>query len=99
MALAEPGRSADGSGDAVTGHGHGHVSMVFVHPQWRVWHRRCDARRASPLSLDRGWSRLTFWTRESNVRARRLHQTSGYRPTGATGRLPSGERTMQLERA
>jgi len=85
VALAEPGRADDGSGEVVPGCGHG--SMVFVHPD--LWGQGLGSTLMAGLhaNTDRlGWVRTSLWTRESNERAQRLYLNCGYRPTGRTAR-------------
>jgi GNAT superfamily N-acetyltransferase len=76
MALAEPGRAQDGAGAVIPGYGH--VSMVFVHPN--MWGRGVGRQLLQGLherASERGWSRMTLWTRASHARARRLYQSQG----------------------
>lgn len=97
MALAEPGCADDGAGEPVPGRGH--VSMVFVHPD--SWGRGLGTALMAGLhdvTGRRGWTRLSVWTRKSNQRAFGLYTTCGYRPTGRTTMLRTGEQIVQLER-
>jgi GNAT superfamily N-acetyltransferase len=97
MALAEPGRAEDGAGAVLPGHGH--VSMVFVHPD--MWGHGVGRQLLLGLherAADRGWSRMTLWTRASNERARRLYQSLGYRASGHEAMLGDGVPILQLER-
>ncbi|MDG6104549.1 GNAT family N-acetyltransferase [Dactylosporangium aurantiacum] len=93
MALVEPGRADDGAGAPVPGHGH--VSMVFVHPShWSNGYGRHLLRAVDAL----GYTRTTLWTRRSNDRAQRLYAAAGYTPTGRTAHLTDGDAIIQLER-
>ncbi len=97
MALAEPGRSADGEGAIQLGYGH--VSMVFVSPD--MWGRRIGGELVDGLHdilAQRGWERTTLWTRISNQRAMRLYESHGYRRTGYEKRLNGADMIAQLER-
>jgi len=97
VALAEPGRADDGSGEGVPGCGH--VSMVFVHPD--LWGQGLGSTLMAGLhaNTDRlGWVRTSLWTRESNARALRLYLKCGYRPTGRAAALRAGDPIVQLER-
>ncbi len=97
VALAEPGRADDGSGEVVPGCGHG--SMVFVHPD--LWGQGLGSTLMAGLhaNTDRlGWVRTSLWTRESNERAQRLYLNCGYRPTGRAAALRAGDPIVHLER-
>jgi GNAT superfamily N-acetyltransferase len=97
MALAEPGRAEDGQGAVVPGSGH--VSMVFVHPDF--WGRGLGGQLLQGLherTSERGWDRLTLWTRESNLRARRLYEGHGYRASGRETSLDTGDLILELAR-
>ena len=97
MALAEPGRAQHGAGAIIPGYGH--VSMVFVHPD--VWGRGVGGQLLQGLherASERGWSRMTLWTRASNAPARRLYEGQGYPRSGHETTLASGESILQLER-
>ncbi|MET7423758.1 GNAT family N-acetyltransferase [Dactylosporangium sp. NPDC005555] len=92
MALVEPGRAGDGTGDLIPGHGH--VSMVFVDPShWSQGYGRHLLRAVHAL----GYTRTTLWTRQSNARAQRLYAAAGYTPTGRTAHLADGDAIIQLE--
>ena len=96
MALAEPGRADHGGGAVIRGYGH--VSMVFVHPD--MWGRGAGRQLLQGLherASERGWSRMTLWTRASNARARRLYEGQGYRKSGQEMTL-GGDPVLQLER-
>jgi ribosomal protein S18 acetylase RimI-like enzyme len=97
MALAEPGRDDDGAGAALP---HlCHVSMVFVHPEH--WGRRIGQLLLDTVAehaAQRGQLLLALWTGESNHRAQRLYRRAGFRPTGDTRCLPSGEPIIRLAR-
>jgi GNAT superfamily N-acetyltransferase len=97
MALAEPGRAEQGSGEVIPGYGH--VSMVFVHPD--LWGQGVGRQLLQGLherASERGWNRTTLWTRASNVRARRLYEGQGYRRSGRETTLGSGDPILQFER-
>ena len=97
MALAQPGRAEDGEGAVIPGCGH--VSMVFVHPDF--WGQGVGGQLLQGLHervLEMGWSRLTLWTRTSNVRARRLYEGQGYRTSGHEATLGDGDPILELER-
>ncbi|MFC4038929.1 GNAT family N-acetyltransferase [Dactylosporangium siamense] len=92
MALVEPGRADDGTGEPVPGYGH--VSMVFVHPSyWSNGYGQQLLRAVNAL----GWTRTTLWTRQSNSRAQRLYAAAGYTPTGRVAHLHDGDAIIQLE--
>jgi GNAT superfamily N-acetyltransferase len=96
MAMAEPGSEGDGTGPIVPGHGH--VSMVFVHPgSWghgvgqnllAAVHREATRKR---------WGHLTLWTGQANLRARRLYERLGYRATGRVRNESLGTSHIQYE--
>lgn len=97
MALAEPGRAEDGEGAVIPGRGH--VSMIFVHPDF--WGRGVGGQLLQGLherACDRGWDRMTLWTRESNVRSRRLYEGQGYRKSGQEASLGDGDPILEFER-
>jgi ribosomal protein S18 acetylase RimI-like enzyme len=97
MALAEPGRTDHGAGTVIPDHGH--VSMVFVHPD--MWGRGVGRQLLQGLherASARGWTRTTLWTRSSNARARRLYEGQGYRRSGEETTLGSGDPILQLVR-
>ena len=74
MALAEPFREQNGSGRVVPGHGH--VSMVFVHPEHQ--RRGVGTELMSDLIDVVLWSRLSVWTREANLAAPPHHPPNGH---------------------
>jgi GNAT superfamily N-acetyltransferase len=97
MALAEPGRKEDGEGAVIVGSGH--VSMVFVHPD--LWGRGVGRQLLQGLhqrAFERGWSRMTLWTRAANTPARRLYEGQGYRRSGHETTLGDGDPILQFER-
>jgi len=97
VALAEPGRADDGSGEVVPGCGH--VSKVFVHPD--LWGQGLGSTLMAGLhaSTDRlGWVRTSLWTPQSNARELRLYLKCGYRPTARAAALRAGDPIVQLER-
>jgi ribosomal protein S18 acetylase RimI-like enzyme len=92
MALVEPGRADDGAGEPIPGHGH--VSMVFVHPShWSNGYGKHLLRAVHAL----GFTRTTLWTRRSNTRAQRLYAAAGYTPTGRSAQLHDDDEIIQLE--
>ena len=87
MLVAEPFRDEDGPDDAC-----GHLSMVFVDPA--LW--GCGVASAPMRSLQRGdhgpgWTRLSVWTRATNLRAQRLYRARGFTDTGERATLHEGE--------
>lgn len=97
MVLAEPWRDADGTGPPVADRGH--VSMVFVGPDyWGQGLGRGMLAALHAVAEQRGWTRTSLWTRESNQRAQRLYLRAQYRPTGRTGELPTAERVLEFQR-
>ena len=96
MLLAEPGLSDDRSdpvGDL------GHVSMVFVRPEaarhgvgTSLLHALGEAAR------ERGWLRLSLWTRETNVVAQALYRRAGFNRTAQRAHLPDGDETAKWHR-
>ena len=89
MALAEPGRLADGAGERDPSLLH--LSMVFVRPG--------DQRSGVGLPLvlhvfdtarSIGYERVGVWTAEENIPARGLYERAGMSPTGRTTPLGSG---------
>jgi GNAT superfamily N-acetyltransferase len=97
MALAEPGRAEHGAGAVLPGCGH--VAMVFVHPD--LWGRGVGGQLLRGLhdsAAQRSWSRMTLWTRASNVRARRLYEGQGYRRSGHETTFGDGDLIVQFER-
>jgi ribosomal protein S18 acetylase RimI-like enzyme len=96
MALAEPVRERHGAGavrpDA------GHVSMVFVDPDY--WGRGVGGALVDALHglmRRRGWRVASLWTRSRNQRARRLYEGRGYRLTADVDELQTGDRTVRYE--
>ena len=86
MALAEPGRGADGAGPVLPERGH--LSMVFVHPtSWGMGAGTGLLLRLHTEGVGLGWRHLALWTGTANLRARRLYESVGYR---ATGRIRAG---------
>jgi GNAT superfamily N-acetyltransferase len=97
MALAEPGRAGDGTGPPVAGLCH--ISMVFVHPgHWGegVGTRLLDAVAAH--AARRGYTMLQLWTGQRNERAQRLYRRAGFRHSGRTARLHTGEPVLHFVR-
>ncbi len=86
MALAEPGRGADGAGPVLPELGH--LSMVFVHPtSWGTGAGTGMLLRLHAEGAGLGWRHLALWTGTANLRARRLYESVGYL---ATGRVRAG---------
>jgi GNAT superfamily N-acetyltransferase len=95
MAQAEPGRVDDGALDP----GLCHVSMVFVDPgHWGrgIGGQLLDA--VAEAARARGHQRLQLWTGTANERALRLYHHNGFRETGRTHHLATGEPIVQLAR-
>ena len=98
MTAAEPGREEDGAGGVVPGLCH--ISMVFVRPDhWgnRIGRLLLDA--VCEEALRQGHTSLQLWTGEGNDRALRLYDRAGFRPSGRTGLLGTGERIVHLTRS
>ncbi len=81
MALTEPYREGEGTGEIVPSIGH--VSMVFVTPE----RQRQGVGRQLLLTLHDemrglGWEHSSLWARASNIPARRLYEHFGYVPIG-----------------
>ena len=94
MALAEPFREQDGSGRVVPGHGH--VSMVFVHPEHQ--RRGVGSELLRDLIDEVPWPRLSLWTRDANLAAQRLYAATGFAPGGESGRTPHGDPMRRWQR-
>jgi ribosomal protein S18 acetylase RimI-like enzyme len=97
MALAEPGRD-DGGAGAVLPY-LCHISMVFVHPEhWgrRIGQQLLDA--VAEHAARRGHLVLQLWTGQTNHQAQHLYQRAGFRPTGHTKYLSTGQPIIQLAR-
>ncbi|HJQ29430.1 MAG TPA: GNAT family N-acetyltransferase, partial [Rubrobacter sp.] len=76
-----------------------HVSMVFVAPDhWGMGlgGRLLDALLAEARS--RGYERAQLWTQADNVRARRLYEGRGFRPSGRE-KHEVGELIVHYQRA
>lgn len=98
MALAEPGRDQDGSGQPLPKICH--ISMIFVHPDhWgeRIGQHLLDA--IAEHAARRGQTELQLWTGRSNQRAQRLYQRAGFLPSGRTEQLDTGEAVIHLTRS
>jgi ribosomal protein S18 acetylase RimI-like enzyme len=93
MALAEPFRDRHGAGQVVPGHGH--VSMVFVHPE----HQRSGVGRElmKRLIAETPWPHLSLWTRDANRPARGLYAAVGFTPSGEAGLTPHGDPTQRWD--
>jgi hypothetical protein len=50
------------------------------------------------VASDRGWQRLSLWTRASNDRARRLYEADGYRLTGDELELGPNDLILRYQR-
>ncbi|GIH19722.1 GNAT family N-acetyltransferase [Rugosimonospora africana] len=97
MALAEPGRDEDGVGAPLPYLCH--ISMVFVHPDH--WGRRIGERLLDTIAehaARHGHLVLQLWTGQANHRAQRLYRRAGFRPTGRTTYLPTGQPIVHLTR-
>lgn len=94
MALTEAFRNDGGQGDVRSGWGH--VSMVFVHPEFQG--RGIGGELVRRVIREVPWSRLSLWTRESNSRAQALYRRCGFVPTGELGLTPWGDSTRRWER-
>ncbi|HEY3503821.1 MAG TPA: GNAT family N-acetyltransferase [Actinocatenispora sp.] len=95
MALTEPGRADDGAGEPLPELCH--LAMVFVDPGRQgvgVGGLLVAAVRA--FAVHCGHSRIDVWTGAENERAQRLYRGAGFVPTGRTGTLANGLRTVQL---
>lgn len=95
MALAEAGRDDDGVGPLLPQLCH--ISMVFVDPDH--WGRRIGRQLLDTVAdhaARRGHLVLQLWTAQTNHRAQRLYQRAGFRPTGHTKDLPTGQPIIQL---
>ena len=89
MALAEP-YASDGAEPPT-----GHVSMVFVVPEY--WGCRIGSALVRRLqSGDQGWEALSLWTRTENRRALRLYSGAGFVDTGDRSVLGKGEEILRL---
>jgi ribosomal protein S18 acetylase RimI-like enzyme len=97
MALAEPGRDSDGSGQPLPELCH--ISMIFVRPDhWgeHIGQSLLDA--IAEHAARRGHTHLQLWTGHSNQRAQRLYQRAGFLPSGRTKQLDTGEPVILLIR-
>lgn len=95
MALAEPGRGDDGTGPLLPDLCH--ISMVFVHPHH--WGRRIGQQlldTVAEYAAQGGHLVLHLWTGQNNHQAQRLYQRAGFRSTGHTKKLPTGQPIIQL---
>jgi ribosomal protein S18 acetylase RimI-like enzyme len=97
MALAEPGRDHDGSGQPLPELCH--ISMIFVRPDhWgkHIGQHLLDA--IAEHAARRGHTHLQLWTGRTNQRAQRLYQRAGFLPSGRTKQLDTGEPVIHLIR-
>lgn len=93
MIVAEPYADA-GVVDATCGH----ISMVFVDPaRWGSGIGGALIRALQAPPEGQTWTRLSLWTREDNVRARRLYATCGFVDTGERASLHEGDQISRLE--
>ena len=94
MALAEAFRAAGGRGEVRPGWGH--VSMVFVHPEYQG--RGVGGRLVGRMTREVPWPCLSLWTRESNSRAQALYRRCGFVATSELGSTPWGDPARRWER-
>jgi ribosomal protein S18 acetylase RimI-like enzyme len=97
MALAEPGRAADGAGEPLPDLCH--ISMVFVDPDH--WGKAIGGHLLSAVATSAGkagYQRLQLWTGQSNDRAQRLYRRAGFELSGRTKQLDTGELVLHLTR-
>ena len=97
MAVGEQALSDDGTGPPVEGLCH--LSMVFVAPE--RWGEGLGGRLVDALLVEvrgHGYDRAQLWTQTENVRARRLYERRGFRPSGRE-KDEFGERIVHFERA
>jgi ribosomal protein S18 acetylase RimI-like enzyme len=97
MALAEPGRDHDGSGQPLPELCH--ISMIFVRPDH--WGRHIGQHLLDAIAEHAarcGHTHLQLWTGRSNQRAQRLYQRAGFLPSGRTKQLDTGEPVIHLIR-
>lgn len=87
MLVAEAYRGDDGADERA-----GHLSMLFVDPAlWGFGVGGALVRSLQRGDQGPGWTRLSVWTRETNVRARRLYVARGFVDTGERSHLHEGE--------
>lgn len=95
MLLAEPGLADDLTsrmGDL------GHISMVFVRPEAaRQGVGTLLLRTLDEVAVERGWRRLSLWTRETNTSAQALYRRSGFTRTSQQARLPGGDEIVRWQ--
>jgi GNAT superfamily N-acetyltransferase len=87
MAAAVPSRANDGAGAVVPGRLF--LGLVFVLPE--RWGKGIGGAILDAVLAEakrRGYSRVTLWTHEDNVRSQRLYRRRGFSPTG---RIQAGE--------
>jgi ribosomal protein S18 acetylase RimI-like enzyme len=94
MALAEPYRTAYGTGPLQPGAAH--VSMVFVHPDHQ--RRGIGTELVRHLVCALPGTTLSLWTRDANTAGRRLYDGTGFTRTGDVGANPHGGAMSRWER-
>jgi ribosomal protein S18 acetylase RimI-like enzyme len=98
MGLGLPARDNDGLGPPIPGLCH--ISMIAVAPGW--WGQGIGARIVADL-LDairaHGFTRAQLWTQQSNSRARRLYERSGFRESGRQKQDDAGELILLYTRS
>lgn len=94
MSLTEPFRSEHGQGELVPNWGH--VSMVFVHPDFQ--RQGAGQELMARLTSAASWRCLSLWTKDGNVPAHRLYSRSGFARTTDLGTTPHGEAMSRWER-
>lgn len=96
MLLAEPGLSDDCSSPVSD---LGHISMVFVRPEaTRHGVGRSLLHALDAAARERGWQRLSLWTREANVAAHALYRRGGFARTSQRARLSGGDAIAKWHR-
>lgn len=90
MALGEPGRAADGSGDVVAGQLH--LAMVFVHPaRQRQGVGAALVEGLADEAWQLGYRSLSTWTRTPE-----FYEACGLERTGREQQLADGSKAVQL---
>lgn len=99
LAVAMPALHDDGASD-VPVPGRCHVSSVAVRPAY--WGRRLAQTVLDDtlgLARQRGYVQAQLWTHESNIRAQRLYERTGWVASGRTKLDDFGEPIRHYERA